>query len=75
MVQPTFYMANDDQSIQNLQKQLGVLGRLDIRKRPNNKELEDDLLNALTQPENNGDLHLKLLLSESQQYSIDKTLV
>jgi hypothetical protein len=57
-----------------LQKQLGILG-LDIRKKPNNKNLEDDLLIALTQPENNGDLHIKLLLSESQQYSIDKALV
>jgi hypothetical protein len=36
--------------------------------------LREDLLRALTQPENIGDLHIKMLMSEPKQYSVDKTL-
>ena len=74
MSQPKFYLATDDLAISHLQKQLGVVG-LDITKSPSDSALREDLLTALTQPENIGDLHIKMLVSEPKQYSVDKTLI
>lgn len=37
--------------------------------------MKNKILNILSQPENAGDLHLKMLLSDSSQYGINKTLV
>lgn len=35
----------------------------------------NELQSIITQPENIGDFHLKLLLSETQNYAVNKTLV
>jgi len=32
-------------------------------------------MNIIAEPENQGDLHLKMLLSDSNSYSVNKTLV
>ncbi|CDW91600.1 UNKNOWN [Stylonychia lemnae] len=72
MKQDRFYMATDDQALSHIQKQLAFIG-LDIQN-PKVK-LQSDILKVISQPENQGDLHLKLLLTQPQSYSINKTLV
>ena len=37
--------------------------------------LRRDLLAALVQPENIGDLHLKMMVSDSKLYPVDKNIV
>lgn len=74
MSQPTFYMATDDQSVAHIKKQLGV-AELDVAEQPKDEKLKVDLLLALIQPDNVGDLHIRYLLQDSQQYSVDHTLV
>ena len=60
MKQPTFYMATDDQAIQHIQKELKI-GGLDILN-PKRKQIKDGILDIIKKPENNGDLHIKLML-------------
>jgi len=72
MKQDTFYMATDDSAIRHIEKQLNIIG-LNIQS-PKQSNIED-LLSIIDQPENIGDLHIKLLLSETQNYSLNKTLV
>ena len=56
-------MATDDQAIAHIWKQMNVVGQ-DIS---NPRDyLREDLLKLVAQPENVGDLHLKLLITESQ---------
>jgi len=65
-------MCQDDISLDHLEAQLG-LESIDIRNpRPQDKA---DALEALTQPENVGDTHIKLLLKYPDMYSIDPDLV
>jgi hypothetical protein len=72
MKQSTFYMATDDQAVYHLEKELNIVG-LNIT-RPKSSYVEELLL-LVVEPENTGDLHIKLLLTESSNYSVNKTLV
>ena len=66
-------MATDDQAVAHIQKQLNIIG-LDILS-PRTVKLQNDIKGIITRPENVGDLHLKLLLSETQNYAVNRTLV
>ena len=67
MEQSNFYMCNDDQATSSVEQELGITG-VDFY---NPKEdLQDDLLELLTQPDGVGDLHLKYLLKYPDKYSI-----
>ena len=37
--------------------------------------MRDDILNALVLPDNIGDLHLRMLISEPESYNVDKKIV
>lgn len=65
-------MATDDNAIHHIEKQLSIIG-LDIFSPKS--FYQEDVYEVLAQYENIGDLHIKLLLSESQNYSVNKTLV
>lgn len=65
-------MATDDQAVYHLEKELNIVG-LNITQ-PKSSYM-DDLLDLVIEPENTGDLHIKLLLTESSNYSVNKTLV
>ena len=47
---------------------------LDITQAPND-DLRRDLLDALIQPENMGDLHIKMMLQEPLEYGVYRSLV
>lgn len=72
MKQPTFYMATDEKSINHIQKQLSIIG-LDIFNPK--KKGQEEILAIIAQPDNQGDLHLKMLLTDPQSYSVNKTLI
>lgn len=72
MKQPMFYLATDDKAVAHLEKQLNTIG-LDLINPK--KSLQTDILRVIAQAENQGDLHIKLLLQDSQSYSVNKTIV
>eukprot|EP00347_Sterkiella_histriomuscorum_P004252 403361163 len=72
MKQPRFYLATDDRAIQHIEKQLNIIG-LDIINPK--KKVQEQVLKIIAQPENQGDLHIKLLLQEPQNYSVNKTII
>lgn len=72
MKQNSFYMATDDVAVYHIEKELNIIG-LNITK-PKQAYIAD-LLTLVVEPENVGDLHIKLLLTESSNYSVNKTLV
>lgn len=47
---------------------------LDIIKTPKD-DLRSDILEAIVQPENIGDLHIKMMLQEPLEYGVNRTLV
>lgn len=72
MKQDTFYMATDDQAVHHIEKELNIIG-LDIENpKPS---YVSDIIEIIHEPDNIGDLHIKLLLDEACNYSVNKTLV
>lgn len=69
-----FYMCTDDQAIDHLEKDMGMTVSLDTLKNPKPAN-QEDLLNYLGKPDNQGDSHLKRLLKFPQHYAIRGQLV
>jgi len=67
-----FYMCTDDSALNHLQEEIEVEG-LNLR-RPR-KQIQNDTLQALLEPDNEGDLHIKMLLRYPDMYGIDVELV
>lgn len=67
-----FYMCTDQTAIDHAQKEL-ALSELDIYSP--DESIQDELLDALTEPENIGDTHIRLLVGKPEMYSINSTLV
>mmetsp|Transcript_9372 Transcript_9372/g.18006 ORF Transcript_9372/g.18006 Transcript_9372/m.18006 type:complete len:358 (-) Transcript_9372:904-1977(-) len=63
----TFYMCTDDNAVAHLEKQLSISG-LDIQNP--RSEYKDSLLTALEQSENEGDVHIHLMLKSPDLYAI-----
>jgi hypothetical protein len=59
MRQKTFYMATDEIAITHIEKELGIIG-LNISN-PRTQYI-NDVMGIIAEPENVGDLHIKLLL-------------
>ena len=67
MVPEKFYHCTDDEAISHLEKELN--SQVDIEN-PNPQSLEGEILEAITSPNNNGDLHFKSLLLAPDEYNI-----
>lgn len=67
-----FYMCTDQTAIDHVQKELAIED-LDIYN-PDDS-YKEQLLDALTEPENIGDTHLRLMVGNPELYSIDPTVV
>mmetsp|Transcript_4888 Transcript_4888/g.9148 ORF Transcript_4888/g.9148 Transcript_4888/m.9148 type:complete len:359 (-) Transcript_4888:490-1566(-) len=63
----TFYFDTDDKAVAHLEKQLSISG-LDIQNPKD--EYEEKLLEALTEPENEGDVHISLMLKSPDLYAV-----
>ena len=72
MEMPLFYMCTDQASLDHLKKELAITD-LDIFSP--DKSIQDDLLEALIEPQNVGDSHLKMMLEYPELYSIEKDVV
>jgi hypothetical protein len=68
----TFVMCTDDNAMSHLQAQLSIEG---LNLNNPRQQLQEEVLGALTQPENIGDSHIKMLVKYPDEYSIDGTLV
>lgn len=72
MAQAKFYMCSDDSAVNHVEKELNIEG-LNIQ---NPKGfMQNDLYKALVEPENIGDLHIKMMAKYPQQFSVRKELV
>lgn len=67
-----FIMCTDDDSVNHLQKQLSVEG---LNLNNPRTQIQAETLEALTQPENNGDIHIRMLLKYPDMYAINGDLV
>ncbi|CAG9327741.1 unnamed protein product [Blepharisma stoltei] len=67
-----FYMCTDDYSISHIERELSVEG-LDIMNP--RKTLIDDLLDVISDPNNIGDSHIKLMLEYPELYSIRPNVI
>jgi len=65
-------MCTDDDSINHLQKELSVEG---LNLNNPRAQIQQETLEALTEPENNGDIHLRMLLKHPDLYAINANLV
>jgi len=72
MKQPKFYMCTDDMAVNHIQTQLSIEG-LNINSP--RLSLLPDLFKVILQPENIGDLHLKMMMKYPQQFSIRKEII
>lgn len=63
----TFYLDTDDKAVAHLEKQLSISG-LDIQNPKD--EYKDKLLNAITESENEGDVHISLMLKSPDLYAV-----
>lgn len=63
----TFYFDTDDKAVAHLEKQLSISG-LDIQNP--RSEYKDSLLTALEQSENEGDVHISLMLKNPDLYAV-----
>jgi hypothetical protein len=63
----TFYFDTDDKAVAHLEKQLSISG-LDIQSPKD--EYKEKLLTALEEPENEGDLHISLMLKSPDLYAV-----
>jgi hypothetical protein len=67
-----FYMCTDDSALNHLEEEISVTG---LNLRSPKKQVQLDTLEALVEPDNNGDLHIKMLLRYPDMYGIDVELV
>lgn len=67
-----FYMCTDQTAIDHLEKELAI-SDLDIY--APDESIQNELLDALTEPENIGDTHLRLLMGKPEMYSINSTIL
>lgn len=65
-------MCTDDKAISHLEKELSVEG-LDLSNP--RVQLQSDALESLLEPENNGDVHLRMLLKNPDMYATDPKVV
>lgn len=65
-------MCTDDDSINHLQKELSVEG---LNLNNPREQIQQDTLESLVKPENNGDIHIRMLLKYPDMYAIDGNLV
>lgn len=72
MVQDIFYMATDSAAVDNIKEQAND-NDVNILQPP--ARLVDTLLSKITQPENIGSIHLKMMMKSPNDYKISKTLV
>lgn len=67
-----FYMCTDDNAINHIEKELQIEGLNIINPREN---IKNDLFNLITESENIGDLHIRLMLKYPEKYGIRKDLI
>jgi len=72
MRQAHFFMCTDDQALDHLSKEINAEG-INIQ-RPRT-QIQPEMLEALTTPENNGCSHLKMLLRHPELYQIKPNIV
>ncbi len=72
MKQPEFIMCTDDFALNHLERELSIEGLNINNPRP---QIQAEILEALTKPENVGDSHLRMLLKYYEKYSINPDLV
>lgn len=69
---PFFTMCTDDSAIRHLSQQLSIEG-LDITKP--RKTTQERVLEALLEPDNIGDMHLRLMVKNHNMYNVDPQLI
>ena len=65
-------MCTDDNAINHIEKELQIEGLNIINPREN---IKNDLFNLITESENIGDLHIRLMLKYPEKYGIRKDLI
>ena len=68
----TFVMCTDDNSVNHLERELSIEG---LNLNNPNAQIQQEVLESLTTPENNGDIHLRMLLKYPEMYAIDANIV
>ena len=72
MKHDVFVMCTDDFAVNHLQKEVSVEG---LNLNNPRSQIQADVLKSLVEPENNGDVHLRMLLKYPDMYAIDVNIV